>query len=648
MNFFEYQEAARRQTTRLIAFYLLAVVLIILALYMVTALIFHYDAAARPDQPFNWPALWDSNLFGIVALVTGGIILLGSLYKIASLSSGGAAVAEMLNGRPIAPDTTDFGEKRLLNVVEEMAIASGTPIPKVYVMDGEEGINAFAAGFSTKDAVIAVTRGTLTQLNREELQGVIGHEFSHILNGDMRLNIRLIGVLHGILLIAITGYFMFRILGHTTGGSSRDKKGNPLMVVVLLGLAMMIIGYIGVFFARLIKSAVSRQREFLADASAVQFTRNPTGLSGALKKIGGLVTGSRLATPAAESASHLFFANGIASPFLGLLATHPPLSERIRRLDPQFTPSAEELLSSQVAELSSNSPEGHPLSTQQLSNLAPALAPPPLPSISPSQVITQAGTLSATGLSHIALSLDAIPASLRTAAHQPVTAQAVIFTMLLDRRPELRQQQLAYLAKRISVELNRETETLAQALQSLPARLRQPLLEIAIGSLKHLPPAQYPGFRETIMALVAADSEVSLFEYMVLRMVLRHLDTQFGLAKPTKARITSLNTLTHETASVLSALAWFGSTDPTTAEQAFLAGCRELGNLNLRLLPPDSSSLKDMDKALDRLVETIPPIKQKLVAACVAAISADGTITLDESDALRAVADALDCPLPRG
>ena len=677
MNFFEYQEAARRQTTRLIAFYLLAVVLIVLALYLVTTLIFHYDAAARPDQPFYWPALWDLQLFGVVALVTGGIILLGSLYKIASLSSGGAAVAEMLNGRPIAPDTTDFGEKRLLNVVEEMAIASGTPIPKVYVMDGEEGINAFAAGFSTKDAVIAVTRGTLTQLNREELQGVIGHEFSHILNGDMRLNIRLIGVLHGILLIAITGYFMFRILGSTTSGSSRDKKGNPLMVVVLLGLAMMIIGYIGVFFARLIKSAVSRQREFLADASAVQFTRNPTGLSGALKKIGGLVTGSRLTTPAAETASHLFFANGIASPFLGLLATHPPLQERIRRLEPQFsgelgmpslatgTESASALNASsgtlnQTSSALGNRP-ARPLALQNTGDTMVAggppasadtgimqLNPPPIPALSPSQVITQAGTLSATGLSHIALSLDAIPASLRSAAHQPVTAQAVIFTMLLDRRPELRQQQLADLAKRVSVELNLETETLAEALKSLPAQLRQPLLEIAIGSLKHLPPAQYPGFRETIMALVAADSEVSLFEYMVLRMVLRHLDTQFGLAKPTKARITSFNTLTHETASVLSALAWFGSTDPTTAEQAFLAGCRELGNLNLRLLPPDSSSLKDMDKALDRLVETIPPIKQKLVAACVAAISADGTITLDESDALRAVADALDCPLPRG
>ncbi|MEI8139018.1 MAG: M48 family metallopeptidase [bacterium] len=645
MNFFEYQEAARRQTSRLIAFYLLAVVLIIVSLYFITAFIFHYDAAAVPDQPFNWMALWDLNLFGIVALGTGAIILSGSLYKIASLSAGGAAVAEMLNGRPIAPDTTDFQEKRLLNVVEEMAIASGTPIPRVFVMDGEEGINAFAAGFSTKDAVIAVTQGTLMQLNREELQGVIGHEFSHILNGDMRLNIRLIGVLHGILLIAITGYFMFRILGSTTShGSSRDKKGNPLVVLVLLGLAMMIIGYIGVFFARLIKSAVSRQREFLADASAVQFTRNPTGLSGALKKIGGLATGSRLVAPSAEAASHLFFANGIASPFLGLLATHPPLAERIRRLDPQFTGE----LTRPSSDAQNETISAFSASDSALPALnSPLPTPPPLPPMTPAQIVKQAGTLSSMSLIHSTQALDAIPATLRTAAHQPTMAQAVIYAILLDTKPEIRQQQLVYLAKRIPTELNFDIENMEGDLRTLSTGLRQPLVEIAVGSLKHLDLPQYRFFRETIMELVATDSEVSLFEYMLLRMVLRHLDTQFGLAKPSKARITSFNTLTNEVTTVLSALAWFGSTTPAMAAQAFLAGCQELGAMNLRLLPADSASLKDMDKALDRLVDTIPPVKQKLVAACTAAINTDGTITTDERDALRAVADALDCPLPR-
>ena len=415
------------------------------------------------------------------------------------------------------------------------------------------------------------------------------------------------------------------------------------MVLVLLGLAMMIIGYIGVFFARLIKSAVSRQREFLADASAVQFTRNPSGLSGALKKIGGLATGSRLATPAAETASHLFFANGIASPFLGLLATHPPLTERIRRLDPQFT-----------GDLASPAPASHTAAgtaattgTSPLSALS-ALTPPPLPGMSPAQAVNHAGTLSAVSLLQAAHSIEAIPPSLRTAAHTPALAQAVIFGILLDSRPEPRRQQLAYLAKRVPAELNDAIQTLDRELTALPAPLRQPLVEIAIGTLKHLLPAEYPAFRETVMGLVSADEEVSLFEYMVLRMLLRHLDTPFGLAKRARIHITSLNTLTHEAATVLSALAWFGATTPEMATAAFAAGCRELGVNTLTLLPTEAASLKEMDQALDRLAETTPPIKQKLVAACTAAISADGVVTLEEGEALRAVADALDCPLPRG
>ncbi|MEI6563817.1 MAG: M48 family metallopeptidase [bacterium] len=636
MNFFEYQEAARRQTSRLIAFYMLAVILIILTLYFVTALIFHYDTAMAPDQPVNWIALWDPPMLGLVALITSVIIAAGSLYKIASLSSGGEAVATMLDGRPIAPDTTDFHERRLLNVVEEMAIASGTPIPRVFIMDQEEGINAFAAGFTTKDAVIAITRGALMSLNREELQGVIGHEFSHILNGDMRLNIRLIGILHGILLIALVGYFMFRILGRSgVGGGSRDKKGNPLAVLVLLGLAMMIIGYIGVFFARLIKSAVSRQREFLADASSVQFTRNPTGLSGALKKIGGLVTGSRLAAPSAEAASHLFFANGIASPFLGMLATHPPLKERIRRLDPHFTGDI-----TQSANTDTDATVSHLTATP--------VQPPslPIPGVSPAQIVAQTGTLSPLSLIRASTLLDAIPASLRTAAHTPLQAQLVIYALLLDAKPDLRQRQLDYLAGRLSPELKFGMDTLAADLKAIPAKSRQPIAELAVGSLKHLSPSQYPAFRETIMELVAADSEVSLFEYMILRMVLRNLDTQFGLATPSKRPITSLNPLMTEIATVMSTLAWFGTSTPTTAEQAFQAGCRELGDLKLRLLPQESASLDHLDKALDRLAGTTPPLKQKLVAACAAAVIADGTITLEEGEALRAIADALDCPLP--
>ncbi len=621
MNFFEYQEAARRQTKWLIFYYGLAVVLIILALYAVTAFLFHYQAAAQPEG-LDWALLWDPALLGIVGLATGFLILSGSLYKIVSLSAGGESVARMLNGRPIAPNTTQFQEKRLLNVVEEMAIASGTPIPRVFVLDQESGINAFAAGFSTKDAVIGVTRGAMETLTRDELQGVIGHEFSHILNGDMRLNIRLIGVLNGILVIALTGYWMFRIIARSSsGGSSRNKKGNPLIVVLLLGLAMMIIGYIGVFFARLIKSAVSRQREFLADASAVQFTRNPGGLADALKKIGGLMTGSRLQTPAAESASHLFFANGLGASFLGLLATHPPLDERIRRLDPQFTgvglPGSSRLTESNSA----------------TSSLAP--------------LVSSTGTLPAAALPYAANLVNTLPTLLQDAARAPHKAQAVIFGLLLDSKPDMRRKQLADLAGRASPELHLETETLAPLLDTLSREARPVLANLATTTLKELNPELYPAFREAVMGLISADSEVSLFEYMILRMILRNLDPHFKVGTRPRPRHTSLKPIRQEVGTVLSALAWFGTDTPSEAAQSFAAGRRELDEADIHLIPAEQASLKAMDTALDRLAETTPPVKSKLVAAFAATVSRDGLVTPDEAEALRAAADALDCPLPR-
>ena len=317
MDFFQSQEAARRKTSTLIVYFVLAVLAMIASVYLAgVAIVF-----ATGDMPLE--KCWNPRFFCVVSLFTLGVVLCGSLYKIATLRGGGESVARMLGGRLLEPARATPPELRLLNVVEEMAIASGTPVPPVYLME-EPGINAFAAGFTPADAVVGVTRGAVERLSRDQLQGVIAHEFSHILNGDMRLNIRLMGFIFGILCLSLFG----RILMRTRG------KKNPLP---LFGIALFIVGSLGVFFGKLIKSAVSRQREFLADASAVQFTRNPDGIAGALKKIGGLALGSRLQSPEAESASHMFFANGLGRGFVALMATHPPLTERIRRIDPSFT-----------------------------------------------------------------------------------------------------------------------------------------------------------------------------------------------------------------------------------------------------------------------------------------------------------------------
>ena len=341
MNFFEQQDAARRHTTRLVVLFLLAVVAIVVAVNIVAALAFmgvsadHVTGGKRIMAP--------ASFYVFVTLATLALIAGGSLVQIMRLAGGGAALARMMGARPLTGASTDPAERRLLNVVEEMAIASGTAVPQVFVMDDQQTINAFAAGFSPSQAAVVVTRGTLDTLNRDELQGVIGHEFSHILNGDMRLNLRLMGVLGGILLLATLGRMLAR------SSSRSDSKGSSF---VLLGFGLIAIGYIGVFFGRLIQASVSRQREFLADASSVQFTRNPDGIGRALAKIS--QAGSRVDHPRAGEANHMFFGEAIASGFGSLMATHPPVQERLERV------------------------YGHPVAISDiLAHAAPAAASPP-------------------------------------------------------------------------------------------------------------------------------------------------------------------------------------------------------------------------------------------------------------------------------
>ncbi|HET8645656.1 MAG TPA: M48 family metallopeptidase, partial [Vicinamibacteria bacterium] len=305
MNFFESQDSARRRTRHLVFLFVLAVAAIVVSVWAAVG-IAAQAAAAKMETELPWNP-WALESLGWVAAVTLVIVLTGSLYKTFALRSGGPAVARLLGARPLNPNTDDLKERRLMNVVEEMAIASGMAVPSVYVLDGEKGINAFAAGFAPADTVVAVTRGTLDYLSRDELQGVIGHELSHALNGDTRIKLKLMGVLHGILVIAILGRILVRVTSDTGRSRSRDSKGDPRIVIILFGLALLAIGYVGVFFGRLIKAAVSRQRELLADAAAVQFTRNPSGIAGALKKIGALAAGSKVENARAEEASHLFF-----------------------------------------------------------------------------------------------------------------------------------------------------------------------------------------------------------------------------------------------------------------------------------------------------------------------------------------------------
>ena len=643
MDFFGQQEAARKQTSWLILYFILAVLLIIAAIHGVVVALFLWFQSEQglPIDPIS--ALADPALLGTTAIATLLVIGFGSLYKTMQLRSGGTAVAQSLGAVPVNPDTRDPDERRLLNVVEEMAIASGTPVPGVYVMQDESGINAFAAGYTTSDAVVAVTRGTLTRLSRDELQGVIAHEFSHILNGDMRLNIRLMGVLHGILLIALIGQVILRGSGRRgirVRSSSRNGKGR--MAIILVALALLVIGYLGVFFGRLIKAAVSREREFLADAAAVQFTRNPDGIGGALKKIGGISAGSNLEAPNAESASHLFFASGLKQFMAGAFATHPPLPERIRRIDPGWDqeyvseatgPWGEERAgvagSAGTASFSGVVAKEHPFA------------------LSPEDATARAGAPTAEHVSYAHDLLGKLPDALLGAAHSPYGARALAYSMVISRDPAVWRKQLDLLQTRADPQVLTEMDGIFKLVSSLDRPSRLALMTVCVASLRSLSGGQFRAFMATLQALIDADDALSPFEFALLRILRRHLDKHFAGLSRAGPDNQSRDGRARECGLLLSALAHIGHGEPQAARLAYQSGLEQLELKSAPdMAPADRTDLNAVGEALDSLEQLRPNDKRSLVAACAATIASDGTVTVEEGEVLRAVCDSLEVPMP--
>lgn len=642
-DFFARQDAARRQTSVLIVYFVLAVIAIIAAVYLSAATLVAW--AHDPRQPGPAPNLVNPVLFGWTTLGVLSVVLLGSLYKVAELRSGGEAVATMLGGRLIPPTTRDPGERRLLNVVEEMAIASGVPMPPVYALDREEAINAFAAGYSPQDAVVAVSRGTLQYLTRDELQGVVAHEFSHILNGDMRLNIRLIGLLHGLLLISIIGYYILRFAPNTSVRSDddRENKGNGFPIL-LFGLALLLIGWIGVFFGRLIKAAMSRQREFLADASAVQFTRNPEGIAGALKKIGGLAQGSRLMSPEAEDASHLFFANGVLSIF-GWLSTHPPLEQRILAIDPQWDGVFPEVARVDLDAEPASAPE-----RERRPSLIPGLPNVLASSSLPAGVEMAAGLAGAPETPHLsyASTLSAqVPELIEESLQSPFSARALVLAVLLDSRPDIRERQELLLSQQLDDATRRLVEQLAPAVDAIGEAHWLPLVDRAVPVLALLSPNQYRVFRVLVDQLLNVDGRISLFEYALRRLLLRHLDRRFQNIPPARERFRTLAEVAEPSAVVLSTIAYAGSDSDADAASAFASAWALLGlGGGQEILPRDRANLGETDRALDVLAQASPTVKRSIVESASRAVSADGQVRVREAEMLRAIVDALDVPLP--
>jgi Zn-dependent protease with chaperone function len=640
MNFFEAQARAKRDTGWLLVLFALATLgLIVLTNLLVMALIaFNHHPDNFSGETFR--AQFDWGLFAMVSLGVITLIGLGSLYKTLSLSGGGRSVAELLGGKLIPRSTGDPQQRRLLNVVEEMAIASGIPAPPVYLLD-EWSINAFAAGTSPNDAVIAVTRGTLSYLDREELQGVIAHEFSHVFNGDMRMSLRLVGILHGILLIGLAGAWLLRSMQFArVSRRDRDRGGGAVMAILGLGIGLLVIGYSGSFFGQWIKAMVSRQRELLADATAVQYTRSTDGIAGALKKIGGLTQSSLLESPAAPQYSHAYFATGVTGFLERLFATHPPLAERIKRIEPGWdgkyiTPRIEQTDPQHADEAKAA------VRAAMIGNAVAAGM------LQPEDAVKLVGTVKQEHVDRARDILAAIPEPLRRAAEEPFGARAVIYAMLIDDDGAVRAKQHALLTQLADPAVLQQTGKLLPQLPPLPEAARLPLVGVALPVLRTLSLEQYRRFRAAVEALITADDRIDLKEWVLQHFLIRQLDEHFQLRPHPKARYSYLGAVKQEAETLLSLAAYTEhGEDGDAAARAFAAGTAASGATALKLVPRDQLNVDRLNNAIDRLAELKPLLKPRILQACAACLLYDGRTTVQGQELLRTIASCLDSPMP--
>lgn len=626
MDFFGRQREAQRATKWLVFGFGTAVLCILGAIYsVVTWAVVTSNPAAGWFQP--QVLVW-------TVIIAGGTIAVAAIARTAMLRAGGGArVAELLGGRELAQDGLSAAELQLRNVVEEMAIASGVPVPRIYVLESEAGLNAFAAGYSTRDAAVAVTRGLLEQLDRDELQGVIAHEFSHVFHGDMRLNMRLMGVLFGIVCIATAGRILLRIGSDMSRVSTSGKKGsNPAVALFAGGLALLVIGSLGVFFARILQAAISRQREYLADAAAVQYTRNPHGIGMALARISGL--GSALVAPRTPEARHLLFAEGTRGFLARLHASHPPLRDRIERILPGFLRRVEG--TDLVAAVATT-----PAPAAAVGATVSGIAAPRATHGTVEQLLATAGSL---GPGHMAAArqlIEGMPRPLLEALHAPATARCAVLALLLARDDAGRAAQLQQLGAQ-GEPVARITE-LASAVEGVGPAGRLPLLELALPALRTLPREDRATLLMHARALAAHDGVLSVFEFVLLELVARHAPAAKVPAVPPRQR--PLHALLAQAQVCLGAIAWHGAADEDGARTAFARGAEVLGTGGA--LPARAAATVDALTAaladLDRLGSTD---KRRMLLACGRAAAADGVLGNEEVELVRGLAIRWDCPIP--
>jgi Zn-dependent protease with chaperone function len=633
LNFFDAQDRARRASKWLVVVYVIATALIVVGVTLIVGVafgVFSSTTAGYNGSP--------KNLLIATAIVTTLFIFGASLFKTSVLSAGGGRVATDLGGTLVAADVSDPLRRRLRNVVEEMAIASGVPVPEIYVLEEESGINAFAAGYTPGDAAIAVTRGTLELLSRDELQGVVAHEFSHILHGDMRLNIRMMGVLFGIMVISLIGRMITRGGYHASILSRRRDRSAPVILIIGLGLA--VLGGIGVVAARVIKAAVSRQREYLADASAVQFTRQSDGIANALKKIGGYSPSSYLTANDPEEVSHMLFGTG--SKLFGWFATHPPLTERIQALDPSFKESDYP----RVDFLKTRDTVDDTRGEARASGFSTALA-------SGGTVVLPATIAESVGQpapQHVLYAQElrlSIPATLYDAAHSSELAFLLVLSLILDRSGDALDRQFALLEERMGERRTTVIRNYYKEIRSTGEEFRLPLLEISFPALKLRPAPQLSYLVDLASRLIDIDGKVDLYEFCFYRILMVSLGQAVDPSGD-RARKASRKALRQAAVNLLAIVADYGHDDQMVAQAAFDAGAKKLGKWaeGIKITGQQDIAIQVLDHSLDQLLSLSGKGRRNLLRAVSEVADYDQHLSTHEAELIRAICATLDCPLP--
>ena len=641
MNFFQEQAHARRHTMWLVGIFSLAVLsLIFITIVFLVGLLLYSESVglneflAHPAEYLDLKFLYGVSV-GVILLVGGG-----SVYKYSTLSSGGKAVAIALGGHQVNRNSAQTSEKQLLNVVEEMAIASGISTPTVFLLD-DEGINAFAAGLTLDDAVIGVTRGTVEKLDREELQGVIAHEFSHIFNGDMRLNLQLTATLHGILLIGLIGKFILRSMSRTThsyhSSRSSKKEGGGLYLLVL-GAGLMAIGYAGTFFGSMIKANVSRKREFLADATAVQYTRYPRGISGALKKIA--YYSSELSAPAAETYSHLYFANGVSSILSSLMATHPPLDDRIKKIEPRWNGRFPDYgkLSNQTKAQKEKAvkreakKEEVKVKKERFTEGAIAAA------------MMSVGQVKEEDVEKVQQDIASLPPAVLKRLEDPLGAQAVVLSLLYDKAyKQLLFEKIQELHPYLLLEFASFMKEENKGLQEQSALV----VALSLNALKSLSVEQYKKFKSLLDFFITIDKNVSLFEWSLQHIIERPLEMHLGLRKVPKTTASNLGAIKEEVEILYSMLAQAQYSDESEAKKAFDMTKKEMHAGALQYVPLEAIDHQRFINAVTAIERAKPAIAERVFEGVLHLIKSDGKVSKSENAFVHAIAQLMQVPLPR-